>query len=130
MRALEPARLGIQAYSLGSLQQITNRSATGVLTRAMSLDQQVTNASSAHELEVEPMSPRITHEPTGEHAAELTPNTALIQPIADLTLREVVSDTETVTTVVLPKRRASFSTQNDETTDETTKERARRNSAQ
>ena len=99
-------------------------------TMAMSLDQQVTIALPTHELEAELMNPRTTQNPTGEHAVELTPDTALVQPIADLTLPEVVSDSETVITVVSPRRRASVSTQNGETPDETTKERARRSSAQ
>ena len=99
-------------------------------TMAMSLDPQVTIALPTHELEAEPMSPRTTQNPTGEHAVELTPDALLVQPIADLTLPEDFSDSETVKTVVPPRRRTSVPTQNGETPDETTRERARRSSAQ
>ena len=77
----------------------------------MSLFQQVTITLPTHELEAGPMSPRTTQNPTGEHAAELTPDTALVQPIADLTLPEYVSDSETVITSVSPRRRAFVVTQ-------------------
>ena len=132
LRALEPARLGIPAHSLTltSRQQSRNRPATGVRaavptpTMAMSSDQQVTVALPTHELEAEPMRPRAI----GEHAAELTSDTALVQPIADLIFPEDVSDSETIVTVVSPRRRASVSSQKGETPDETTKERVRRSS--
>ena len=71
-------------------------------TMAMSLDQQVTIALSTHELEAEPRSPRTSQEPSGEYAAEITLNTALVQPIADLTLPEDVSDTETHNCSITP----------------------------
>ena len=46
----------------------------------------------------------ITPNQSGEHAAELTPNTALVDPIEDLTI-----DTDTETVVPSPTRRASVS---------------------
>ena len=55
-------------------------------TMAMSLDQPAAIYLPTHELAVEPMIPRTAHELTGEHAAELTPNAALVQSNADLTL--------------------------------------------
>ena len=100
-------------------------------TMAMSLDQPVTiDDLPAHELEAEPNSPQTTQKSTGEHAAELTPDTDLVQPIAALTLPEDVSDSETVITVVSPRRRASLSTQNDETASEAARDRSQRSSAQ
>ena len=71
---------------------------------AMSSDQQVTVALPTHELEAEPMRPRAI----GEHAAELTPDTALVQPIADLIFPEDVSDSETIVTVVSPRSTTQF----------------------
>ena len=72
----------------------------------------------------------MSQKPTGEHAAELTPDTELVQPIADLSLPEDVSDSETVLRVVSPQRRAPESTRNEETVSEAAKERAVRSSAQ
>ena len=68
-----------------------------------------------------------------EHTAELTPDAALVQPIAELSLPEDLSDSETVVTVVSPRRRASVATENVENAEassDATKERARRSSAQ
>ena len=99
-------------------------------TIAMSLDQPVTIALPTHILEAEPISPATTQRSTeGENAPELTPNTALVQPITDLTLPENVSDSEAMMTAVSPRRKASASTENDETASETARERSRRSSA-
>ena len=76
-------------------------------------------------------SPQSSQQQSGEHAAELTPDAALVQPIAELSLPEDQSDLETVVAEVSPRHRASVSTDNTEKTpDDTTKERARRSSAQ
>ena len=111
-------------------------------TMAMSLDrpisQPITINLPTHNLEPEPVgpsssrtSPRSSQQQSGEHAAELTPNAALVQPIAELSLPEDLSDPETVAIEVSPRRRASVSTDNAEKTpDDTTKERTRRSSAQ
>ena len=70
-------------------------------TLAMSPVQPVTNALPTHILEAEPISPPTTQKSTeGEYAAELTPDIALVQSIADLTLPEKVSDSEAVMTAV------------------------------
>ena len=82
-------------------------------TMAMSLDQPITIDLPTHVLGSEPDSPQMSQKPTGEHAAELTPDKGLVQPIADLSLPEDVSDSETVITVVSPQRRVSESTQNE-----------------
>ena len=50
----------------------------------------------------EPSDPPVTPEQSGEHAAELTPNAALFDPIGGLTI-----DTDTETLVPSPTRRAS-----------------------
>ena len=111
-------------------------------TMAMSLDrpisQLITINLPTHHLEPEPVGPSSSRTSTqslqqqsGEHAAELTPNAALEQPIAELSLPEDLSDSETVATEVSPRRRASFSTDNPEQNpDDATKERTRRSSAQ
>ena len=111
-------------------------------TMAMSLDrpisQPITINLPTHNLEPEPVgpsssrtSPQSLQQQSGEHAAELTPNAALVQPIAELSLPEDLSDSDTVATEVSPRRRASVSTDNPEQTpDDTTKERTRRSSAQ
>ena len=78
-------------------------------------------------------SPQSSQPQTGEHAAELTPNTILVQPIADLALPEDLSDSETVVSVVPAQRRASVALEdasNPGTSDDATKNRARRSSAQ
>ena len=77
-------------------------------------------------------SPQSSQPQTGEHATELTPNTILVQPIADLALPEDLSDSETVVTVIPAQRRASVALEdasNPGTFDDTTKDRARRSSA-
>ena len=111
-------------------------------TMAMSLDrpisQPITINLPTHNLEPEPVgpsssrtSPQSSQQQSGEHAAGLTPNAALVQPIAELSLPEDLSDPETVATEVSPRRRASVSTDNaKKTPNDTTKERARRSSAQ
>ena len=112
-----------------------------MLAPTMSLDrpisQPITINLPTHNLEPEPVSPSLSRtspqssQPqSGEHVAELTPNAALVQPIAELSLPEDLSDPETVVTVVSPRRRASVSTDNTEKTpNDTTKEQARRSSA-
>ena len=113
-------------------------------TMAMSLsqpiDRPVTLDLPTHILQAEPVSPPSTQaspqssQPqTGEHDAELTPSTILMQPIADLTLPEDLSDSETVVTVVPAQRRASIASEdasNPGTPDDAIKNRARRSSAQ
>ena len=83
-------------------------------TMAMSLDQPITIDLPTHILEPEPVSPpssqaspQSSQPQTGEHAAELTPDAALVQLIAELSLSENLSDSETVVTMVPPRRRAS-----------------------
>ena len=94
-------------------------------TMAMSLDrpisQPITINLPTHNLEPDPVgpsssrtSPQSSQQQSGEHTAELTPNAALVQPIAELSLPESPSDSETVTTEVSPRRRASVSTDNPE----------------
>ena len=113
-------------------------------TMAMSLDQPVTQPITidlpTNILGPEPVSPSSSQDSpqssqpqTGEHAAELTPDAALVRPIAGLSLPEDLSDPETVVTVVSPRRRASVATENvedAEASSDATKERARRSSAQ
>ena len=111
-------------------------------TMAMSLDrpisQPITINLPTHDLEPDPVgpsssrtSPQSSQQQSGEHTAELTPNAALVQPIAELSLPESPSDSETVTTEVSPQRRASVSTDNPEQNlDDAAKERTRRSSAQ
>ena len=111
-------------------------------TMAMSLDrpisQPITINLPTHDLEPDPVgpsssrtSPQSSQQQSGEHTAELTPNAALVQPIAELSLPESPSDSETVTTEVSPRRRASVSTDNPEQNlDDAAKERIRRSSAQ
>ena len=93
-----------------------------------------------HILQAEPVSPPSTQaspqssQPqTGEHDAELTPSTILVQPIADLMLPEDLSDSETVATVIPAQRRASIASEdasNPGTPDDAIKTRTRRSSAQ
>ena len=97
-------------------------------TMAMSLDrpisQPITINLPTHNLEPEPIgpsssrtSPQSSQQQSGEHAAESLP--------------ESLSDSETVATEVSPRRRASVSTDNPEqNSDDATKERTRRSSAQ
>ena len=106
-------------------------------TMAMSLSQPVTIDLPTHILEPEPIrppssqaSPQSSQPQTGEQAAKLTPDAALVQPIAELLLPEDLSDSETVVTIVSPRRRASVATENAEASSDATKERARRSSAQ
>ena len=113
-------------------------------TIAMSLSQPaarpITLDLPTHVLRPEPISPpssqaspQSSQPQTGEHDAELTPNTVLVQPIADLALPEDLSDSETVVTVVPAQRRASVALEdagNVEVSDDATKDRARRSSAQ
>ena len=108
-------------------------------TMAMSLSQPaprpITLDLPTHVLRPEPISPsssqaspQSSQPQTGEHDAELTPNTVLVQPIADLALPEDISDSETVVTVVPAQRRASIALEdagNVEVSDEATKDRAR-----
>ena len=110
-------------------------------TMAMSLDRPISQPMTinlpTHDLESEPVSPsssrtspQSSQPQSGDHAAELTPDAALVQPIAELSLPEDLSDPETIVTVVSPRRRASVSTDNaEETPNDATEERARRSSA-
>ena len=89
---------------------------------AMSLNQPVTIDLPTHVLDPEPISPpssqaspHSSQQPqTGEHAAELTPDAALGQPIAELSLPEDLSDSETTLTIVSPRCRASVATEDAE----------------
>ena len=114
--------------------------ATVAPTMATSSDQPITQPITinlpTHILGPEPVSPpssqaspQSSQPQTGEHAAELTPDAALVQPIAELSIPEDLSDSETVVTVVSSRRRASLATENIESAD-ATKNRARRSSAQ
>ena len=143
LRALEPTWVDLTPSRISRGRQSGNSKATMLApTMAMSLDwpisQPITINLPTHNLEPEQAgpsssrtSPQSSQQQSGEHAAELTPNAALVQPIAELSLPEDQSDPETVVTEVSPRRRASVSTDNTEKTpDDTTKERARRSSAQ
>ena len=148
LRALEPTWVDLTPSRISRRRQSRNSETTGVRstmlgpTMVMSLDrpisQPITINLPTHNLEPEPVgpsslrtSPQSLQQQSGEHAAELTPNAALVQPIAELSLPEDLSDSETVATEVSPRRRASVSTDNPEQTpDDTTKERTRRSSAQ
>ena len=113
-------------------------------TMAMSLSQPaarpITLDLPTHVLRPEPISPpssqpspQSSQPQTGDNDAELTPNTVLVQPIADLALPEDLSDSETVVTVVSSQRRASIALEdagNVGVSDDATKDRARRSSAQ
>ena len=106
-------------------------------TMAMSLNQPVTIELPTHVLEPEPISPpssqaspQSSQLQTEEHAAELTPDAALVQPIAELSLPEDLSDSETTLTIVSPRRRASVATEDAEASNDAPKERARHSSAQ
>ena len=91
-------------------------------TMAMSLSQPaarpITLDLPTHVLRPEPISPassqaspQSSQPQIGEYAAELTPNTVLVQPIADLALPEDLSDSETAVTVVPAQRRASVASE-------------------
>ena len=72
---------------------------------AMSLEQPLTveaNPNEAEVTEVDTAMP-VTPSPSGEHAAELTANVELAEPIGDLTI-----DTDVETVVPSPVRRASL----------------------
>ena len=115
-------------------------------TMAMSVSQPIARPITldlpTHVLRPEPISPpssqaspQSSQPQTGEHAAELTPNTVLMQPIADLALPEDLSDSETAVTVVSSQRRASIGSEdagNVGYSDDATnlRDRARRSSAQ
>ena len=75
-------------------------------TMAMSLEQPLTVEANANEAEVtsDNTAMPVTPSPSGEHAAELTPNVELAEPIGDLTI-----DTDAETVVPSPVRRASVS---------------------
>ena len=103
----------------------------------MSLNDPVTIDMPTHVLEPEPISPpssqaspQSSQPQTGELAAELTPDAALVQPIAELSLPEDLSGSETTLTIVSPRRRASVATEDAEVSNDAPKERARRSSAQ
>ena len=109
--------------------------------RAMSsnqpIDRPVTLDLPTHVLQPEPESPPSTQtspqssQPqSGEHAAELTPDAVLVQSTAELSLPEDVSDSETVITVISPQRRASIASEETGVSEDASKNRARRSSAQ
>ena len=80
-------------------------------TMAMSLDQPVTIALPTHILAAQPISPPTPQRSTkGKHAAELTPDVALVQPIANLTIPQNAFNFEGTMTLVSPRRKASVST--------------------
>ena len=79
-------------------------------TMAMSLNDPVTIDLPTHVLEPEPISPpssqaspQSSQPQTGELAAELTPDAALVQPIAELSLPADLSGSETTLTIVSPR---------------------------
>ena len=73
---------------------------------AMSLEQPMTVEAIPNEAEVteDYTAMPVTPSPSGKHAAELTPNVELAEPIGDLTI-----DTDVETVVPSPVRRASVS---------------------
>ena len=73
---------------------------------AMSLEQLLTVNAAPVEAEVaeDETAMPVTPSPSGEHAAELTPNEELAEPIGELTI-----DTDAETTVLSPARRTSVS---------------------
>ena len=75
-------------------------------TMAMSLEQPLTVEGNPNEAEVteNDTATPVTPSPSGEHAAELTPNVELAEPIGDLTI-----DTDVETFVPSSVRRASVS---------------------
>ena len=75
-------------------------------TKAMSLEQPLTVNADPMEAEVaeDETAMPVTPSPSGEHAAELTPNVELAEPIGELTI-----DTDAETVVPSPVRRASVS---------------------
>ena len=75
-------------------------------TMAMSLEQPLTVEANTNEAEVtaDNTAMPVTPSPSGEYAAELTPNEELAGPIRDLTI-----DTDAQTVVPSPVRRASLS---------------------
>ena len=75
-------------------------------------------------------SPQSSQPQSGEHAAELTPDAVLVQSTAELSLPEDVSDSETVITVISPQRRASIASEETGVSEDASKNRARRSSAQ
>ena len=105
-------------------------------TMAMPLDQPVCLPPTDLDLPTHVLTPesdgqQTSQGPSGEHTTEqLTPDTELVQPIAELSLPEDTSDIETVVTVVSSRRRASESHQSDGDEDPAAKDRARRSSAQ
>ena len=142
LRALEPTWVDLTPSRISRRRQSRNSETTGVRAyHARANDGDVfgsAHLSTDHHQPSEPVgpsssrtSPQSLQQQSGEHAAELTPNAALVQPIAELSLPEDLSDSETVATEVSPRRRASVSTDNPEQNpDDTTKERTRRSSAQ
>ena len=141
LRALEPAWLDLQTRLVSRGEQSRDCQATGVrachgrTNNGYVLDLPVTIDLPTHILEPEPISPsssQASPQPqTGELAAELTPDAALVQPIAELSLPEDLSDSETTVTKVSPRRRASVATETAEAAfSDATKERIRRSSAQ
>ena len=128
------------SLAVESRAEIARRQADAPTMMAMSLDKPIAQPISidlpTHVLVPEPVSPpssqaspQSSQPQTGEHAAELTPDAAVVQPIAEMSLPEDLSDSETVITVISPQRRASVASESVEDS-ETTKERARRSSAQ
>ena len=73
-------------------------------TMAMSLKQPLTVKAPAEEGAPEQADPPVTPDRSGEHAAELTPNAALVDPIGGLTM-----ETDTETFLPSHTRRASMS---------------------
>ena len=132
------------SLAVESRAEIARRQAYAPTMMTISPDQPIAQPISidlpTHILAPEPVSPALSQaspqssQPqTGEHAAELTPDSALVQPIAEMFLpgdvSEDVSNSETVITVISPQRRASVASESVEESG-TTKERARRSSAQ
>ena len=151
LRALESAWLGFQASVIGCRESSRGCQTTGVrayharaddgnVTESTYIERPITLDLPTHVLRPEPISPpssqaslQLPQPQTGEHCAELTNNTVLVQPIADLALPEDLSDSETAVTVASSQRRASIASEdagNLGTSDDATKNRARRSSAQ
>ena len=75
---------------------------TAAPTMAMSLEQPLTVKAAPVEEVAEDTAMPVTIDQSGEHAAELTPNAVLVDPIGELTV-----DTDAETVVPSPSRRAS-----------------------
>ena len=135
--------LAVESRAENARQQAfapTMLASTIAMSRSQPSVRPITLDLPTHVLNPEPISPpssqaspQSSQPQTRGHAVELTLNTMLVQPIANLALPGDLSDSETVVTVVPAQRRASVALEdasNPGTSDNATKNRARRSSAQ